>query len=197
MSSDTTWSGLCPAGRHGLDYSGQVCDLCPSTFAVWPKDGSDVARTYSAPDVRIAAELRARDDARAGVEVATATTAYWPITYCARDDRTGQFWLVVVDLVHRPSFTAIDTREVEMAAATHVLWGGRVLCEDLRLCGVPRVWPADQRWISLKDVADGHAAPPDACEACWKKAPGARHGPAADLGESMKLDLHLVPGANR
>lgn len=24
-----TWNGLCPAGKHGLDYEGQPCDLCP------------------------------------------------------------------------------------------------------------------------------------------------------------------------
>lgn len=22
------WNGLCPKGRHGLDYQGQPCDLC-------------------------------------------------------------------------------------------------------------------------------------------------------------------------
>lgn len=22
------WSGLCPAGKHGLDYEGQDCDVC-------------------------------------------------------------------------------------------------------------------------------------------------------------------------
>ena len=26
-----SWSGMCPAGKHGLDYEGQRCDLCPST----------------------------------------------------------------------------------------------------------------------------------------------------------------------
>ena len=26
-----SWSGMCPAGKHGLDYEGQLCDLCPST----------------------------------------------------------------------------------------------------------------------------------------------------------------------
>lgn len=25
------WSGLCPRGKHGLDYRGQECDLCPPT----------------------------------------------------------------------------------------------------------------------------------------------------------------------
>ena len=25
------WSGMCPTGKHGLDYEGQRCDLCPST----------------------------------------------------------------------------------------------------------------------------------------------------------------------
>jgi len=58
-----------------------------------------------------------------------------------------------------------------MPPATHVLWGGLVLCEDLRLRGVPGDWPVGQRWISLKDVADGVAAPPDRCEACWVKVP--------------------------
>jgi len=23
------WDGLCPAGKHGLDFQGQPCDLCP------------------------------------------------------------------------------------------------------------------------------------------------------------------------
>lgn len=23
------WSGVCPAGKHGLDFPGQRCDLCP------------------------------------------------------------------------------------------------------------------------------------------------------------------------
>lgn len=23
-----SWSGLCPSGRHGLDFEGQACDLC-------------------------------------------------------------------------------------------------------------------------------------------------------------------------
>ena len=27
----SSWSGMCPAGKHGLDYEGQRCDLCPST----------------------------------------------------------------------------------------------------------------------------------------------------------------------
>jgi hypothetical protein len=27
------WSGRCPAGRHGLDYPGQTCDLCPEITA--------------------------------------------------------------------------------------------------------------------------------------------------------------------
>ena len=26
-----SWSGMCPAGKHGLDYEGQRCDLCPPT----------------------------------------------------------------------------------------------------------------------------------------------------------------------
>jgi len=165
---DHEWSGLCPAGRHGLDYRGQVCDLCPSTFAVWPKDGIDTdVRTYAAPDVRIAAELRALDDARADVDARP-----WPITYCVRDDRSGTIWLVDVDLVHRPTFVTLDAREVEMTAATHVLWGGRVLCEDRRLATVPGSWPTGQRWTSLKDVADGTVAPPDRCETCWIKVHG-------------------------
>lgn len=24
------WSGLCEAGKHGLDFEGQRCDLCPT-----------------------------------------------------------------------------------------------------------------------------------------------------------------------
>lgn len=28
--SSPTWSGKCLARKHGLDYEGQVCDLCPT-----------------------------------------------------------------------------------------------------------------------------------------------------------------------
>ena len=27
------WSGKCASGKHGLDYRGQPCDLCPRTIA--------------------------------------------------------------------------------------------------------------------------------------------------------------------
>ena len=85
---EAAWNGLCSSGQHGLDYRGQVCDLCRFT------------------------------------------------------------------------------------PTTHVLWGGHALCDDKRLCGVPGEWPDGQRWISLKDVVDGAAAPGDRCETCWTKVPG-------------------------
>jgi hypothetical protein len=25
------WNGLCPEGKHGLDFEGQRCDLCPAS----------------------------------------------------------------------------------------------------------------------------------------------------------------------
>lgn len=138
-------------------------------FEVWPKDGSEAdARTYYAPNARQAAEQRAHADCKDDLA--------WPVAYSVGNKRSGQIWMVLVDMVPKPSFVAIEVREVPMVTATHVLWGGRVLCEDLRLRGVPRDWPADQRWISLKDVADGAAAPPDRCEACWVKAPGLVEG---------------------
>jgi hypothetical protein len=163
---ETEWSGLCPSGQHGLDYRGQICDLCRATFTVWSNDGSDAdARTFLAPTAKQAAEQRAREDWLVG---ATG----WPISYCVRDGVRGTIWVVDVTIAMEPSFVALDAREIEMSPATHVLWGGRVLCEDLRLRHVPRDWPAGQRWISLKDVADGVTPPPDRCETCWTKAPG-------------------------
>lgn len=167
---EASWSGLCPSGQHGLDYRGQVCDLCPATFAVWPKDGSAAdARTFQVPSAQQAAERRARVDWLAGA-------ATWPITYCARDCGTGTIWVVVVALAMQPSFVATDACEVPMFPATHVMWGGRALCEDLRLRGVPRDWPADQHWISLKDIVDGAEIPPNRCETCWARAPGIIEG---------------------
>lgn len=157
---------MCPSGQHGLDYRGQICDLCRSTFKVWSKDGSDVeARTVLAPTAKQAAEQIAREDWLAG-----ATT--WPTAYCVRDGLRGTRWDISVTLAMEPTFVVDDIQEIPMASSTHVLWGGRVLCEDLRLRHVPRDWPDGQRWISLKDVADGTEAPPDPCETCWTKAPG-------------------------
>ena len=136
------------------------------SFEVWPKDGTDAdARTFLAPTAQRAAEKCAREDWLAG-----ATT--WPTSYGVRSRYTGQLWVVDVILATQPSFIAIDAREVPMPPATHVLWGGNVLCEDQRLRGVPRDWPEGQRWISLQDVADGVTAPCDPCDLCWDKAPG-------------------------
>ena len=157
---------MCPSGRHGLDYRGQICDLClPPPFAVWRQEGPDLAvHVVNAPSAQQAAEQQAREDQQ---------DPSWqsPTTYRVRDGVTGRIWDVTVGLVQEPSFVALDTLEVEMSPATHVLWGGNVLCEDLRLRHVPRDWPDDQRWISLKDVADGADVPPNPCEACWTKAP--------------------------
>ena len=163
---DKTWGGLCPSGQHGLDYRGQVCDLCPTPYTVWPEDGSEeAARSFSASSVQQAAEQCARQ-----AWIADATS--WPAAYRVRDGVTGTIWTVNVSIVMEPSFVTLDASRVEMAPATHVMWGGHALCEDLRLRRVPRDWPHGQRWMSLKAVADGEEAPPDPCPACWTKAPG-------------------------
>lgn len=166
---EAAWSGMCPSGRHGLDYRGQVCDLCPNKFAVWRQDGLESdARAVQARSVDHAAEQRAREDYQ--------DPSWVPTVYRVRDGQTGRIWDVTVGVVQEPSFVALDAREVPMLPATHVLWGGRALCKDLRLRGVPRDWPDDQDWISLKDVADGAAVPPDRCEACWAEAPALVEG---------------------
>jgi hypothetical protein len=96
----------------------------------------------------------------------------WPLVFRVRcpDGSVQDFE------VHRDFVAEFSAAPAKAAACTHVLWGGRVLCEDPRLRGVPRDWPPDQRWISLKDVADGTAAPPDRCEACWARAPALVEG---------------------
>jgi hypothetical protein len=143
-------------------YDADHIDVVP--FSVWPLDGGEAAaRAYRAANAKQAAEKRARDD--------YGGDPSWKQAYCVRDGATGRLWQIVVGVVEQPSFVAATAQEIPMPPATHVMWGGRVLCEDLRLRGVPRDWPAGQRWISLKEVADGAAAPPDRCEACWSKAP--------------------------
>ena len=143
------------------------------SFAVWSKDGSDVdARSFRALTPSQAAERRAYEDFDGRRDCRD-----WRDDYCVRNNGTGKLYVVRVGLVPQPSFVAIDVRDVPMEPmepATHVLWGGRALCADLRLRGVPGEWPDGQRWISLRDVAAGPlpTAPPDPCEACWTKAPG-------------------------
>jgi hypothetical protein len=146
-------------------------------FSVWRKEGADAdARAYSALSAKQAAEKHAREDWIAG-------EARWPITYCVRDGVNGTLWAIDVAIATQPTFVAIEAREIEMPASTHVLWGGRVLCEDLRLSSVPGDWPAGHRWISLKDIADGSEADfqerfalPDRCASCWAKVPGLVEG---------------------
>jgi len=135
------------------------------SFAVWPVDGKEAdARQYTALTARHAAEKCAKDD--------YADEEEWSIAYHVRDEITGYHWEIRVGMIAQPSFVTIEARTIEMDASTHVLWGGKVLCADRRLRGVPRDWPAGQRWISLADVAAGVEAPHDRCAACWDKAPG-------------------------
>ena len=134
-------------------------------FTVWPVDGKEAdARRYSAATARHAAEKCAEDD--------YADDDEWSMAYYVRDESTGHRWEIRVGVVAQPSFVAVEAQMLQMPAAAHVLWGGKVLCADLRLRGVPRDWPAGQRWISLADVASGAEIPTDRCEACWNKVPG-------------------------
>lgn len=134
------------------------------SFSVWRSAGSEAgARPYRAESARRAAERAARDD----YDPTVAEYAYG-----VRDGESGKIWSIVVGVVPQPSFVAIDAQEIAMPAATHVMWGGHALCEDLRLRGVPRDWPAGQRWISLTDAAGGAFAVSDRCAACWAKVSG-------------------------
>lgn len=134
-------------------------------FMVWPVDGTEAeARQYNAASARDAAEKCAKDD--------YADEQEWSIAYHVRDESTGHHWEIRVGMTAQPSFMALEARTIQMHAATHVLWGGKVLCMDRRLRGVPGSWPIGQRWISLADVAVGVPAPLDRCAACWDKAPG-------------------------
>jgi hypothetical protein len=136
------------------------------SFAVWPEAGTDAdAQSYVAPTAKHAAEQRARDDYNKGENV-------WPNTYSARDNKTGTIWTVLVGVVAQPTFVTLDAHEVFMLPASHVLWGGRALCEDLRLRGVPSEWPSGHSWTSLETYAKGVDLPPNHCATCWARAPG-------------------------
>lgn len=53
-----SWSGLCPAGLHGLDYRGQVCDICtPVADHCTECDGNG----YHTPDCPNAKKPRLED----------------------------------------------------------------------------------------------------------------------------------------
>lgn len=137
-------------------------------FLVWPALGSESdAKPYRAATARQAAEKRAGDDYDYG-----GGDPVWRGSYRVRDGITGKIWQVTVAVVNEPSFRAIAASEEPMLPATHVLWGGHALCQDLRLRGVPRDWPADQRWIGLKDAADATFVVADRCAGCWSKVSG-------------------------
>jgi hypothetical protein len=72
--------------------------------------------------------------------------------------------------VTRPTCVAVAIAELALSPAVHVLWHGRVVCEDVRLARTPSRWPEGQRWMSLTEFAAGQA-PEDRCEACWTRAP--------------------------
>ena len=161
-------------------------------FMVWSKAGASDTREIRALSAKQADEKRAREDWIGG-------QADWPITYCVRDGVSGTLWEIDVTIATQPSFVAYEAREIAMPAATHVLWEGRALCADLRLCRVPGDWPVGQRWISLEDVARGvwvefqdRFALPDRCAVCWGEA--ARLSPTGVAGGAERPD-GLLEGA--
>ena len=135
-------------------------------FDVWPMADEASVRTYIASSPEGAAKQRARDDYAAEEGFARDGD------YLVRDRLTDRVYRIAVDYYMRPEFVAGEPREVPMPPAVHVLWGGQAICDDKRVGGLPKDWPDGQRWISLRDVADGAAAPADRCSACWDKAPG-------------------------
>ena len=141
-----------------------VAPLAIWRFTVWRMIGNDSEpRSYNTETARDAAELRAQDDYWASSEKMRC-----PIAYRVRNDSSGMIWIVTVDLVPQPSFRATQVKEIPMEPATHVLWHGRTLCDDLRLRSVPRDWPVGQRWLSLDAVIE-QDDPPDRCKECWIK----------------------------
>lgn len=150
-------------------------------YALHPdRKSEDSGRKLSATTARAAAERCAMYD---WAEAPSNRQQNWPCTYTVRDGASGQIWTVTVDIVMQPTFVSIDANEVEMQPATHVVWGDKVMCEDLRFSRpdwhadkpsgrwpIPRAeWPAGQRSISLDEVRDG-AVPEDPCELCWSRA---------------------------
>jgi hypothetical protein len=87
-------------------------------------------------------------------------------------DDDNRIWHVRVDRVMRPSYVVLAVEEAPpMLPAVHVLWQGRVACEDARLMGVPSSWPEGQRWMSLTEFAIGHEPHGPYCALCWQRAP--------------------------
>lgn len=94
----------------------------------------------------------------------------WPIDYRVLG-ADGRLWSVRVDRVTQPSYVAVAAAELPLPPATHVLWHGKVVCDDVRLNHVaPSRWPKGHRWMSLAEFVEGKM-PDDRCEACWKRAP--------------------------
>jgi len=49
--SKPKWTGLCPAGRHGLDWYGQRCDLCLLPAATIPVPRETLEQVREALDL--------------------------------------------------------------------------------------------------------------------------------------------------
>jgi hypothetical protein len=97
------------------------------------------------------------------------TEAAWPIDYRVLG-ADGRLWSVRIDRVTRPTCVAVSIAELPLVPATHILWHGRVACQDVRLGSTPSRWPEGQRWMSLTESTEG-PVPSDRCEACLALAP--------------------------
>lgn len=146
-----------------------------SVFQIWhaDSDAPNVARhSFSLGTTGGDAETRARRAAELAANLdADVLRHAWPTNYCVLDAE-GRLWRVLVDRVTRPSYTAIEVEEAApMPPAVHVLWHGKVACEDARLAGVPSSWPEGQCWMSLLEFSAGHEPAGPYCPLCWRQAP--------------------------
>lgn len=144
-------------------------------YKVWCPDADqtqDDGQEYGAHDVRFAAQVHASRCFGADTDYSTAARVYHVFN---PDD--GNTYAVEVTIEMRPEFIGSKPQKLPIPPANHVLWGGRPLCKDIRIDGVPGRWPKEQTWTSLDVLATGKATIEQiTCERCAKQAPQVING---------------------
>lgn len=90
---------------------------------------------------------------------------------CAELCGTGSEWrYYTAEEFHRATLRNCGLHVGDLPVATHVLWGGEVICGAAYLRGAPGDWPKGQTWISLEDV-ERTGVGDVTCRTCANAAP--------------------------
>lgn len=132
----------------------------------------DNGQEYGALDVASAARRYAEDGAN------HRSWEHFPVVVHVRvidpaqvgHAKHDKVFVVEVEQIAVPEYVAGKPLPLEMEPATHALWSGRPICNDIRLTLPLAKWPEGQTWVDLQAFVETVKTGCAKCATCLRRA---------------------------